>query len=106
MEKIQILLEIVPETSDQQESEAIEQELEVLCTRILVCMGIEPSAKNVSRLIQSLMLEIQLQLHEAQIIDEGTHEKKPAMSQLLDELSDMLKPPVLLGKYALQLATN
>ena len=106
MEKIQSLLEIVPETQDKQESEAIEQELEVLCTRILVCMGIEPNAKNVSRLIHSLTLEIQLQLREAQIIDEGTHEKKPYMSLLLDELSDNMKPPVLLGKYALQLATN
>jgi len=106
MEKIQSLLEIVPETQDRQESEAIEQELEVLCTRMLVCMGIEPSAKNVSQLIRNLMLEIQTQMADKTIIDEGTHEKKPAMSQLLDELSDMLKPPVLLGKYALQLATN
>lgn len=108
-EKIQLLLEHSELTEDDtsMDAEILEQELGVLCERLLVCIGIEPSSENVNRLMISLKAEIQQNLEaEAVVYDQGTHEKKHGFAHHLDELDGIIEPPsTLLGQYALQLAS-
>lgn len=99
VEKIALLYEATEMAVD---SEQVEQELEILCERLLVCLGVEPSPELVKQFVLLLKDDYQIrQMEEIQIIeDEGTHERKP-LNTLTDDYQIM--PPFWsgLGKYAL-----
>jgi hypothetical protein len=102
MEKIQLFYE----EDSAENQEILEEELELICARMLVCMGVKPTPETVKHLLLALKKEYleQLELTEKEIYDEGTHERKQ-FSQMLHDLPDVVHPlSGLLGRYILQLA--
>lgn len=104
MEKI-VLLSDEDTILGPEQVEQLEQELEILCERLLVCMGVEPKPETVKQLILVLKNEYLEQIEETkQDYDEGTHEFKQTMSNVMHGLQDTLHPSMpWLGRYALRL---
>lgn len=101
MEKIQLIYE----EDSTEEQQILEQELEIICVRMLVCMGVEPIPETVKHLLLALKKEYleQVELAEEEIYDQGTHERKN-FTRVLHDLPDIIHPlSSILGKYTLRL---
>ena len=89
--------------------ETLEQELETICERMLVCMGIEPNPELVKNLLLVLKIEHQEQLElNTQIsYDKGTHERKNAVFQSIYSLPLEISQKLFhsLGRHMLILAS-
>lgn len=88
----------------EENTEQVQQQLEILCTRMLVCMDIEPTPEVVKQLILALRQEyIEQVQEEVSLEDEGTHERKHNLGQLIHDIQDLMHPlSQPLGRYALQ----
>lgn len=105
-EKLQIIIENNQEISEISEKDI--EELEQCTARLLTCLGIEPSSKNIKQFINILLAEQkQKSLELPEITDEGTHEKKSIMNQLFDDIGVLINPSLLaLGKYAMVMTVS
>lgn len=104
VEKLQEIVKSDQELSDLDEGQR--EELELYTARLLTCLGIEPSKKNINQFLDIMFIEQkQIWAELPEITDEGTHEIKSAMSQLFDDIGAFIHPSMLiLGKYAMALA--
>lgn len=105
--KIQLLHEILRNDDSHEAPEVIQQQLEILCTRMLVCMGIEPKPETVKHLILALRQEYTQQVAAEQTEqDVGTHERKLSFAHLMNDFDDLIHPlSRYLGQYALSNST-
>lgn len=89
------------------EQEALEQELEAICERLLIVMGvIDPSEELVKQFVLLLKKDViaQLELAEEVFVD-GMHERKNFADSVWQDINDALHPALpLLGRYAVRLA--
>lgn len=101
VEKISLLDEVTETSVD---PEQLEQELEILCDRLLICLGVEPTPELVKQFVLLLKedhIKQQARSGANQAMDEGTHERK----QLNALADDYQTTPTFwsgLGKCALR----
>lgn len=97
-----ILMEDIKDIVDFPDTITLEktEEMEILCIRLLECLGVEPNKETSTRLLRILILEAKIQIAN-QILDEGTHEKKQSIFQLMGNLGDLIPSSQLLGRYVL-----
>lgn len=107
LEVIMDKIELLTETFSEEEAQILELELEVICARMLICMGIEPTPEITKNLILALRKEylMQLEMMQTEEIDEGTHERKHDFGQMFYDLPDAVHPLTsILGRVTLLLA--
>lgn len=94
--------------TDIEKLERLDNELEIICTRLLVCIGVEPEPETIRQFILAIKKDYLFKQVSATDTpdDEGTHERKHAFDTVspYPDYSSQNTIPALIGRYALSFA--
>lgn len=90
--------------------EAIPQDLETLCARLLICVELEPISERINYLLQTLTSEVEERIFSAakSTSDKGTHERKQDFGLLLSDWVAWVDGSLahVMGQYVVRLTTQ